>query len=184
MKKLLLATMVLAASSTAFAAGPQYSYVQGQWQESEFDDSNADLDGFGVAASIDLNQEFFAFAQYASLDDSGVEVDRLAIGGAYKMPVGTYTDLNFGAGLVSYDADFGPFFRDDDDSGLLLTAGIRSMLNKQLELGAGVTYEDAFDIDMLFNVYGAWHFNNKVSAGLSLTEGDVETSAIYVRVAF
>lgn len=183
MKKLLLATTVLMASSAAFAAGPQYTYVQGQWQESELDDVyNSDLDGFGVAASIDLNQEFFAFAQYANVDDRGIDVDRFAIGAAYKMPVGTYTDLHFGAGIVSYDVD--PYFGDDDDSGLLLTGGVRSMLNKQLEVGAGLSFEDALDIDMLFNVYGAWHFNDKVSAGLSLTEGDVETTSLYVRVAF
>ncbi|HEX4910546.1 MAG TPA: outer membrane beta-barrel protein [Permianibacter sp.] len=183
MKKLLLATAVLAASSATLAAGPQYTFVQGQWQEAELEDSNADLDGFGIAGSIDLNKEFFAFAQYANVDDRGVDLDRLAVGAAYKMPLSTRTDLNFGAGIVSYDLS-NRFGVDDDDSGLLLTAGIRSMLNDNLELGAGASYEDAYDIDMLVNVYGAWHFNNQLSAGLSLTEGDVETTAIYVRMAF
>ena len=183
MKKLLLATAVLAASSATLAAGPQYTYVQGQWQEAELEDSNADLDGFGVAGSIDLNKEFFAFAQYANVDDRGVDLDRFAVGAAYKMPLSTRTDLNFGAGIVSYDLS-NRFGVDDDDSGLLLTAGIRSMLNDNLELGAGASYEDAYDVDMLVNVYGAWHFNNQFSAGLSLTEGDVETTAIYVRMAF
>lgn len=181
MKKLLLATTVLAASSAALAAGPQYTYLQGQWQESELDGWNRDLDGFGFAGSIDLNNEFFAFAQYASVDHRDLEADRFAIGGAYKMPISPRTDLNFGAGIVSYDTD--PEF-DEDDNGLLLTAGIRSMLNNELELGAGMNYEDALDADLLFNVYGAWHFNKSVSAGLSLTEGDIETTAIYVRMAF
>ncbi len=183
MKKLLLATTVLVASSATFAAGPEYTYLQGQWQESEFDDSNAELDGFGLAASIDLNKEFFAFGQYSSVDDQGVEADRFAIGAAYKMPLSTKTDLNFGAGLVSYDVDFGPF-GEDDDSGLLLTAGIRSMLTNEVELGANLNYEDAYDIEMLTSVYGAYHFNRQISAGASLTMGDVETTAIYVRVAF
>lgn len=184
MKKLLLATAVLAASSATLAAGPQYTYVQGQWQEAEWDDNSAaDLDGFGVAGSIDLNKEFFAFAQYANVDDRGFDVDRFAIGAAYKMPLSVRTDLNFGAGIVSYDVS-SRYGVDDDDSGLLLTAGIRSMLNDNLELGAGASYEDAYDIDFLVNVYGAWHFNSQLSAGLSLTEGDVETTAIYVRMAF
>lgn len=182
MKKLLLATAVLAASSTAFAAGPQYNYLQGQWQESEVDGSNVDLDGFGVAASIDLNKEFFAFGQYASVDDRGVDVDRFAIGAAYKMPLSTRTDLNFGLGIVSYDFD--PDFRNDDDTGLLLTGGIRSQFTQEIELGASLSYEDAYDIDLLATLYGAYHFNSKVSAGVSLTTGDIDTTALYVRVAF
>ena len=182
MKKLLLATTVLAASSAAFAAGPEYNYLQGQWQESEFDGTNVELDGFGLAASIDLNKEFFAFGQYGSVDERGVEADRFAIGAAYKMPLSTKTDLNFGAGLVSYDVD--GLFGDDDDNGLLLTAGIRSLLSNEIELGANLSYEDAFDIEMLTTVYGAYHFNRQISAGVSLTMGDLDTSAIYVRVAF
>lgn len=187
MKKIFLATAILAASSATFAAGPQYTYIQGQWQESELDGSSAELDGFGFAGSFDLNNEFFAFGQYSSVDDRGLEADRLALGAAYKMPVGTNTDLNFGAGLVSYDFSYGdtPFYDgEEDDDGLLLTAGVRSMLNNQVELGAGLSYEDAFDIEMLFNVYGAYHFNKQVSAGVSLTSGDVDTTAFYVRMAF
>ena len=117
MKKLLLATAVLAASSATLAAGPQYTYVQGQWQDAELEDSDADLDGFGVAGSIDLNKEFFAFAQYANVDDRGVDLDRFAVGAAYKMPLSTRTDLNFGAGIVSYVLS-NRFGVDDDDSGL------------------------------------------------------------------
>jgi len=184
MKKILLAGAVLATSSAAFAAGPQYNYLQGQWQESEQDGSNRELDGFGLAASVDLNQEFFAFGQFASVDDGGVEADRLAVGAAYKMPLGTHTDLNFGAGLVSYDFTNASLNGDDDDQGLLLTAGVRSMLTAELELGAGLSYEDAFDIEMLFNVYGAYHFNKQLSAGVALTTGDIDTTAFFVRVAF
>ncbi|NQD37281.1 outer membrane beta-barrel protein [Permianibacter sp. IMCC34836] len=184
MKKIFLATAILAASSATFAAGPNYNYLQGQWQESELDGSNAELDGFGLAASIDLNKEFFAFGQYASIDDRGVDADRFAVGAAYKMPIGTYTDLNFGGGIVSYDFKNFSLDGDDSDEGIMLTAGIRSLLNKEVELGAGVTYEDAFDFDMLFNVYGAYHFNSQISAGVSLTTGDVDTTALYVRVAF
>ncbi len=178
MKKLLLATSLLAASSAALAAGPQYTWVQGQWQESEIDGSRSELDGFGLSGSVELNNEFFAFGQYSSLDDQDMDADRVALGAAYKMPLGTNVDLNLGAGLVSYD------FGNDDDEGILLTAGVRSMLDKQVEVGASATYEDVLDIDMLISVYGAWHFNKQLSAGLSLTTGEIDTTAIYVRVAF
>jgi len=178
MKKLLLATSLLAVSSAALAAGPQYTWVQGQWQESEIDGSRSELDGFGLSASAELNQEFYAFGQYASLDDEDTDADRTALGAAYKMPLNATTDLNFGAGLVSYD------FGNSDDEGLLLTAGVRSMLDKNIEVGASATYEDTFDFDMLFSAYGAWHFNNQLSAGLALTTGEIDTTAIYVRVAF
>ncbi len=178
MKKLLLATSLLAASSAALAAGPQYTWVQGQWQESEIDGSRSELDGFGVSGSVELNNEFYAFGQYASLDDEYADADRTALGAAYKMPLSATMDLNLGAGLVSYD------FGDEDDEGVLLTAGIRSMLDNNLEVGASATYEDVLDIDMLFSVYGAWHFNKQLSAGLALTAGEIDTTAIYVRVAF
>lgn len=178
----LLAATILTASSAALAAGPRYNYLQGQWQESELEDSRAEFDGIGVAASFELNQQFFAFGQFSSLDDRGVDLDRWAIGAAYKMPFGTNTDLNFGAGIVDYEINTGPF--SDDDSGLMLTAGIRSMLDKQLEVGASASYEDAYDIDMLLNVYGAWHFTPQLAAGLTLTEGDLETTAVFVRYSF
>ena len=56
-------------SAAAMAEGPSYSYIQANYQETEFDfggGAKADGDGFGVSASFEIDESWFVFGGYAS----------------------------------------------------------------------------------------------------------------------
>ena len=90
------------------------------------------------------------------------------------MPIEKKTDAVFTVSFSSGEVDAVIFGTpvSDDDTGFLLTAGVRHNLNPQIELAGGIFHISTFDGETGLQVEGRYNINKKMSAGLSYTTGD------------
>lgn len=169
-----LFALPLAASA---AENFSYRYVDvARYVDAEIDSDNADVDGDGIQlrGSLPVYENFFAVAEYESLDlDGGIDTTRLLIGGGGHWPLGPNLDLIARGGFVKYEVDFGRV--DDDDTGLFVGARIRTVVAPKVEVEAGVEHFD-FDVagldgDTYVIGEARYNFTSQWSAGAIITLG-------------
>lgn len=86
------------------------------------------------------------------------------------MPVNKKTDAVFTISFSSGEFDATP--QSNDDTGLLLTAGVRHNLNTQIELAGNIYHISTFNGDTGLQAEARYNINNKMSAGLTFSTGD------------
>lgn len=170
-KKIGLVTLLASLSWAAHAANFNYNYGQIDYQSGDFD-------GFGVSGTFEINNEIFVRAGYigATNDDAGFDIDytRVSVGAGYHMPIITKTDTDavFTVSIVNEEVDTPLPATSKDETGIMLTAGVRHNLNPDVELAGDIFYIDAIDGD--FGIYGEarYNINKDMSAGLGFTSSD------------
>jgi hypothetical protein len=182
LKSLIGAAAVFALPLAASAADNfSYRYVDvARYVDAEIDSDNANVDGDGIQlrGSIPVYENFFAVAEYESLDlESGVDATRFLIGGGGHWPLGNNLDLVARGGFVKYEVDVGRF--DDDDTGLFVGARIRAVVAPKVEVEAGVEHFD-FDVagldgDTYIIGEARYNFTSQWSAGAIVTLGGDES---------
>ena len=193
-KKIGLIALVASLSWGAQAANFDYNYGQVGYE-------TGDYDGLTLTGSFEVNEELFVLARYTGLsnDDTGVDIDftEISIGAGYHMAIDEKTDAVFTVSLNSSEVDSPsqtviiggfpvtvPGFTVDD-TGILLTAGVRHNLNANVELAGGIYHNSAFDGDTGFQGEARYNINNEMSAGLSFTSGDfVDGLGVNFRMGF
>jgi hypothetical protein len=180
--KLLGAAAIFALPLAASAAENfSYRYVDvARYVDAEIDSDFVDVDGDGIQlrGSLPVYQNFFALAEYETLDlDGGVDTTRFLIGGGGHWPLGTNLDLIVRGGFVSYEVDAGRF--DDDDTGLFVGARIRTEVAPKIEVEAGVEHFDFDVVGLEGDTYiigeGRYNFTSQWSAGAIITIGGDES---------
>jgi hypothetical protein len=156
-----------------------YSYAELGYIDTEFDGDgfDADGDGFGLRGSLAINQTFFVFAGYESLDfDFDVDLSTLEVGGGARWPLSDKVDLVGRLGIVKAEAEVGQF--DADDDGFLLGARVRGVVAPKFELEGGFDYRDLDDAgdDTTIVLEGRYFFVEQFSGGISVSIGDDVTS--------
>ncbi len=165
-----------------------YTYAELGYIDTEFDGDgfDADGDGFGLRGSLAINETFFVFAGYESLDfDFDVDLSTLEVGGGARWPLSDKVDLVGRLGIVKAEADVGPF--DADDDGFLLGARVRGVVAPKFELEGGFDYRDLDDAgdDTTIELAGRYFFIENIAGGLSVSIGDDVTSlGLNVRMTF
>jgi hypothetical protein len=139
---------LMLSSATAMAEGPSYSYIQANYQEVDIDVGggfDVDGDGFGVSGSLAINDNWFIFAGYSSLDfESVVDLTEWSLGGGWNSAISEKTDWFATAAYIDAEIDIGGF-DSASDSGFGVSVGMRSMLTPKLELAGSVGYADLGD---------------------------------------
>ena len=172
-KKLGTLALLSSMSLAAHAGNFDYNYGQVGYETGDFG-------GLTLTGSFEINKDIFVIARYAALsnDDAGVDIDYtdLSVGAGYHMPIDNKTDAVFTVSLDNGEVDvpaIGPFpGYTDDDTGILLTAGVRHNLNAKVELAGGIYHFTTFDGDTGIQGEARYNINNKMSAGLSFASGD------------
>lgn len=154
-----------------------YRYVDvARYMEAEIDSDDVDVDGDGIQlrGSMPIYQNFFALAEFESLDlDNDIDTTRILIGAGGHWPLGPNLDLVARGGFVRYEIDAGRF--DDDDTGLFAGARIRAIVAPKVEVEAGVEHFE-FDVagvdgDTYIIGEGRYNFTSQWSAGAIITLG-------------
>lgn len=154
-----------------------YRYVDvARYMEAEIDSDFVDVDGDGIQlrGSMPVYQNFFALAEYESLDlDGGVDTTRFLIGAGGHWALGNNLDFVARGGFVSYEVDYGRF--DDDDTGLFIGARVRTIVAPKVEVEVGVEHFE-FDVagldgDTYVIGEGRYNFTPQWSAGAIITLG-------------
>lgn len=137
----LLGSLMLAALPLAAQAEDMsYSYIDLGYSEANLDNGPTG-DGFGLRGSVGVAENFFVFADYASWDfPAGVDVDLYSVGLGGRIGIADQVDLVGRVGYAKADASAGGF--SADDSGYLVSAGIRAQVAEGFELEGNVIYTD------------------------------------------
>ena len=168
---------------TAQAADVKYDYAELRFVDTEI--GSVDGDGFKIGGSFRLTEEWFLLGSYSNLDfDFGIDGSLLEFGGGYIYPNSDNVDLVAIAKIIRADIDAGSGV-DADETGFGLAGGIRTMFTPQIEGRAFANYVDVDDSDTFLELAGDYHFNEQLSAGISLEVlGDADTLTFGVRWYF
>lgn len=165
-KKVGLVALLASLSWGTQAADFDYNYGQIGYQ-------TGDLEGLTLMGSFELKNDIFILARYvsASVDTAGsdVDYDEISVGAGYHMPIDKKTDAVFTVSFSSGEFDAPP---GNDDTGFLLTAGVRHNLNPQVELAGNIYHISTFNGETGLQAEARYNINKKMSAGLSYTTGD------------
>ena len=134
---------LMLSSTIAMADGPSYSYIEGLYQEVDID--GADGDGFVVAGSVEIDENWFVVADYAGAEiDAGfidVDYDRWSVGAGWRSAISEKTDWFVTASYVGAQLK-APGFGSESENGFGASVGIRSMFSPKLELAGALRYSD------------------------------------------
>jgi hypothetical protein len=181
---------LMLSSATAMAEGPSYSFIQANYQKVDIDlggGFDADGDGYSVAGSVAINDNWFVFAGYTSSQfESVVDLNQASLGAGWNSAISETTD--WFATLAYVDLELkAPAFVAASDSGFAASVGVRSMLNPNFELYGSLGYADLGDgADGTAVAAGLWYtVAGNLALGLDAEAGsDVTTYGVGIRLYF
>lgn len=178
-KAMILASLAACGlTGTAVASDFNYSYVELGWMQSEFDDLDADGDGFGIRGSMEFTDALHGFVSYSdqSYDfDVGGEFIEIGVGYAWSMS----RNLDIVGRLAYLDTSFDiPGFGDVSDDGFALGGYLRGRPTPSLEVTGGVDLVDYSEggSDEQFGLGARYFFTKQFAAGLDMSFNDFGTT--------
>jgi hypothetical protein len=173
-----LALLCTAASLplAALADGPDYSYVEAGYVETDVDGTSASLDGFALRGSFALTDKWFMFAGYTDQNYGGLDIQDYGVGVGYAWPVAATTDLYGKLSVVRAEASVSGFSLTDE--GLAAAFGVRSLFNDRFELEASAGYTELSDSGggATLGVAARWHFVKRFAVGIEAVAGEDTTA--------
>jgi outer membrane protein with beta-barrel domain len=190
-KRLLSAVAALAAALPLVSHADTLAYTHGEisYLDTEIDAGNADIsgDGFGLRGSIAIQETFFAFAEYQSVEfDSNVDASVMTLGGGAHWSLNDKLDIVGRVGISKAEVDVGAFGSVDED-GLMVGARLRAALMPRLEVEGGFDYRDIELVgkDTLLVLDGRYFFTENFAGGLMVELNDNGTNLGFnMRVTF
>lgn len=185
MRKQIALGVVLTAgiAGSAMAEGFSYSNVEASYSSYNLKGTSLDADGFGLAGSYGIGENFSVFAGYDDLDVDGAEggsFKRMNLGVGFHWSLATNLDLTSGLSYESFDA--GP-----NATGLGLAVGLRGRIGEQLEVTGGVKYYDlnkGMDSQTTFGVGARWYFTPAFAVGVDYSDEDDLGTALRLAVRY
>ena len=182
----------------AQAEGLSYTYVEAGYLNTDIDEFEETVGGWGAKGSFEITENIFAFANFADQSANigqgvgDIDFQSWDIGVGYAWPIADQTDIYGTIGYVSVDADLPGsiedyFGSDPEDSGYSLGAGVRTRFAERFEAEANVQYANLSDYgdEFEFGVMGRWYITDMWALAVGYNAGD-ETSTFYggVRLQF
>jgi hypothetical protein len=182
---------LLPVSAQAADGGLSYSYVEGNYQSSNWGDG--DFDGFGFGGSVGFHQNWYVSGSYRNLDldenDLDVGLDETVLNIGWHHAVSDKADFLAELGWVNYGADIEG--DEGDSDGFRVAAGFRGMLAPRFEGSIKATYTDVSDLDNefgigvggVFHIYETWGITGGYEHTSLLDEG-MDTWSVGVPASF
>ena len=175
----------------AQAEGLSYTYAEAGWLQSDIDDFNEELGGWGLRASWEIVDNFFVFGRYADQSTTvrGGEYtfQPWDLGVGYAYPVNETLDIYGTFSYSNIDADVPGPITNTDDNGYTLGLGARTRLIEKLELEGTVKYANFSDYgdNTAFEFAGRWFFTDAFAFGLEYSAGsELDTFGAMLRYQF
>lgn len=187
--RLFAAILSLGLIGTAQADGLSYDYFQIGYAKVDLDIAGYSLDGtgIGIEGSWSAGSNGFVTLGYSnfSMSEFGLDYDEknLTIAYGQHMPISETADFVFRGGLLKSDADLDGY-GSDSDTGFLLGAGFRNMLNDSVELYGNINYVDIYDDSGIsYNAGLRFVMGESASFLIGLAKGE-DTDALEAGVRF
>jgi hypothetical protein len=166
----------LAVPGVLQAAEPRYTYGEIGYVNADFDDIDEDGDGYGLGGSYALHRNVHLLAGYQDIDLGGNnDYNSLLLGVGANFALRPGLDAVGRVAWINAEVDVGPINEDDDGYGL--EAGVRMMINPQLELNGFARYVDVgSEDDTSLVIGGLYEIARNVAVGADLEFSDDVTS--------
>lgn len=189
MKKALFASALMLASTTAGAAGFSYSYLDLGYGELD------EGDALFIGGAAQVQRGMSVIGSFYTVDfDGDADGEILTVGVQFNTPVGPGTDFVGSVQLINAEVEqeiyLGRFVGtrtiSEDDTGLLLRAGLRHSVQQNFQLEGDISYntndlweDDEFGIKAGARVY----FDRQLSMAVGVAN-DQELDGLYVSGRF
>jgi opacity protein-like surface antigen len=144
MKRALLALALAAALplSAQAADGISYSYVEANYQSSDFLGEN--FDGFGIGGSFAFNEAWYGSVSYRKVgnNDFDVDLDETTVNLGWHTAMSDKADFLAEIGYVNVGVDTNSVFGSDSADGYRVAAGFRGTLAPNFEASIKARYTD------------------------------------------
>ena len=173
MPRLTLLAILLVFSAATSADDFSYNWLQVGYGTLDFDDIDLDGDGPGFGASFEVNDDFFIFGNYTTVElDFGIDATSTSAGVGYNTTVAEGADLFATVSYEYAEIDF-PVLGSDDDSGFGFGVGMRYWVAPGFELNGGVNYVDIGNGGDTAFLFGAlYSFVPAIAGGLGASFTD------------
>ena len=177
----------------ALAEGLSYTYVEAGFANTDVDEANETVGGWGLKGSFEITENIFVQGRYSdqktdtSLGDVKFQPWDIAVG--YAWPIADLTDIYGTVGYTSVDLDVpsAAGITNTSDDGYTLGAGIRTRFAERFELEGTARYQNLSDYgdEFDFGVFGRWYVTDMFALAVGYNAGD-ETSTFWggVRLEF
>ena len=189
-----LAVVILTASSGAISKEISYNFIQGTYISTSVDSgtTSGDVDGdglfidgsFGIAPHIALTAGYGgrSFDTFLGID---VDTTSLTFGVTAHTSVANGTSIfgNFSVLKAEIEVSDGFTTVDDDDTGNIITVGLRHMATEAVELDLDFSRTDVFDdTDNTIGFRARFYVNQQFSLGIGYeTSSDIDTLLLNAR---
>lgn len=172
---------VLISANASASNNVSYDFVELRFVDTEA--GSVDGDGFQLAGSYNIQDNWLIVGGLTSLDFNGADVTLLEAGGGYVWPQNNQFDLFATGSIVRADIDAGPV--DDDETGFRLVGGVRTKFSPNFEGRAELNYIDLDDSDTYIELGGDYYVSPQLAIGGTLdVGGDNDSLTIGVRWFF
>ena len=189
---------VLAASAAlvpfmAQAEGLSYTFVEAGYANTDIDELNETLGGWGLKGSFEITENIFVQAGYfdqktdTNFGDIKFQPWNFSVG--YAWPIADQADIYGTVGYTSVDLDVPSSLgvTNTSDDGYTLGVGIRSRFAENCEVEGTAKYANLSDYgdEFDFGVFGRWYITDMFALTAGYNIGD-ETSTFWggVRLEF
>ena len=191
MRKLVWALMAVAGMTTAHAGDLSYTYAEGGFGRVDLDNIDTG-DSYFLGGSLAFGTNWLGFAEYSKSDFSqaGVDanVDQFQIGFGGHFPMTDAVDFVGKLAYVDESVDVNTPFGNGtaDDSGYMLSAGVRTQVLEKLDLTGAVEYVDFGDSDDTgLSLRGLYEFTDMFSLGARVGySDDASAYGVFARFSF
>lgn len=193
MRKIVLVASVLAALGSAQADELDYTYVEAGFGQVEIDGVDEEGDALFLGGSYGIGDTWLLFGEYstAEFDVGGgaeVDFDQFVVGMGAHFPIATSVDFVGKIGYVDWSADVSTPVGSAsiDDTGYMLSGGVRALLGQSFELAGSIDYVDIGDSDDTgITLLGRYRLTDLFSFGaLITTSDDMDEYGLFARLSF
>lgn len=142
-----LLSTLLFISNQSIASDLSYSFFEVDYLDSRVDIDGVDVDGdgYGLYASTDVSGNLALFFSYEDQDfDFDIEGKSTTFGIDYHTPISATGDLVISFAAVEVEVSQ-PLVGAEDDTGNLISVGLRNQNSKGAEMSIAVSRVDVFD---------------------------------------
>ncbi len=171
--RLIAAAIAAGAVCAPAHADVDFNYLEAGYINTDIETGfgDEDGDGFALAASFDISDDFFFFGEYSDTDIGPIDFTNLALGVGFHAPLNGPTELVAKGAFARGEADFGPF-GDISENGFLLALGARGEFTPQVEWDLFLRYVDLDESDTSVKGAVRYEFTPTLAVGVSLESAD------------
>lgn len=200
---LAVAAALLVVSAVSTAKEVSYDYVEGRYQDKNFDYEEGYLylraKALKASGSFSVTPVFAITADFGStsLNESSVDATDFSVGVTGHAPITQSSDLFGNISARRMNVRWKGDIEDDDeelnyvhdsrsDIGYRITLGVRTMAANNIELDASISQQDLFDDTVYsFDADAIYHVNEQLSFGVgyAMDDNDNDQTSLFARFA-